>query len=414
MAVAAQVFYSGIMTHGHISNLQGVSASDMNDRARFLSIDERDIRYIRAMRPVVERHIDRMLDRFYAHVMKFEETKRKFRTKAIMEHARSAQRAHWLEYVFRGEFDVEYANKAVQIGAAHVKIGLTPQWYLGGYLLVLNLLDEVCRRRYFLRPRARRHALEAVHKAVFMDIDLAITSYQALRDDLMLNMAQKIVGVSRNLSTDTSNQAAAVEELSARMKDMVQAMISNNAHAEETRTLANENTTQAHQGLAAVQSTVEAMRHIAEKVEVIEGIARNTNILSLNASIEAARSGEAGKGFAVVATEVGRLAENTRVAARDISELARQSTHAAEQAGALIDEIVASIERTAELVQKIASDSQEQREGGEDIDRALGELDSTIQNTARIAEHLAALARDMASQNYEESSEDQKALPAGH
>jgi len=258
-----------------------------------------------------------------------------------------------------------------------------------------------------------------VHKAVFLDIDLAITSYQALRDDLMLQMARKIVGVSRNLSTDTSNQAAAVEELSARMKDMVSAMISNNTHAEETRTLANENTTQAHQGLTAVQSTVEAMRRIAEKVEVIEGIARNTNILSLNASIEAARSGEAGKGFAVVATEVGRLAENTRVAARDISELARQSTHAAEQAGALIDEIVASIERTAELVQKIASDSQEQREGGEDIDRALAELDATVQNTARIAENLSSLADDMAARKWddtdeEESSDHPRALPPGH
>lgn len=407
------------MKHGHAQTTQVISAAEMSDRVRFLDITERDIRYIHAMRPVVERHIDRMLDRFYAHVMKFEETKRKFRTQAIMDHARSAQRAHWLEYVFRGKFDVDYANKAVQIGSAHVKIGLTPQWYLGGYLLVLNLLDQVCRRRYRFRPRARRHALEAVHKAVFLDIDLAITSYQALRDDLMLQMARKIVGVSRNLSTDTSNQAAAVEELSARMKDMVSAMISNNTHAEETRTLANENTTQAHQGLTAVQSTVEAMRRIAEKVEVIEGIARNTNILSLNASIEAARSGEAGKGFAVVATEVGRLAENTRVAARDISELARQSTHAAEQAGALIDEIVASIERTAELVQKIASDSQEQREGGEDIDRALAELDATVQNTARIAENLSLLADDMAARKWddtdeEESSDHPKALPPGH
>jgi len=371
--------------------------TEISSRLQFLDVTEYDRALVRAMKRPVERNIDRMLDRFYAHVMEFEKTRRMFPNEAVMQHARSAQRAHWLEFVFEARLDQEYAERVVRIGAAHVRIGLTPQWYLGGYLLVLNLLVELCRKRYRFRPRRMHHTIRAIQKVVFLDIDLAITAYQRLRDESALEMAHNIVEVSEQLSTDTSGQAANVQELSANMEEIAGRIGKNSENAQTTQKIASENSERASTGLSAVRETVDAMRRISEQIDTIEGIARNTNMLALNAAIEAARAGEAGKGFGVVATEVARLAEHTRNAAGQIVELAENSTATAERAGASIEEIVAEIEKTAELVSEIADGSVEQRNGAESIKRALANLDGTIQNSAGIAEKLAGLAKEMAS-----------------
>lgn len=373
--------------------------SSIRTRLSFLSITDRDISLVRSMRGPVARNIDRMLDAFYGHVMEYEQTRQKFTSPAIMDHARQAQRQHWLDYVFQARLDDEYAQRVLRIGAAHVRIGLTPQWYLGGYLLVLNLLTALCRRRYRFQPRRMIHTLQAIQKVIFLDIDLAITAYQELRDKEAQEMADRIVEVSRSLSSDATGQAASVEELSASMQQMVATIGQNSENAQKTGTIADTNKDHAEEGLSAVRNTIAAMQEIAERIGVIDEIARNTNILSLNAAIEAARSGEAGKGFAVVAMEVGRLAERTREAAGEIVERARSSTDAARQAGDLIENIVQEIRNTADLIREIAGASREQRAGAEEVNRALNDLDVTIQSTAAIAEKLVAMAAEMAERD---------------
>jgi methyl-accepting chemotaxis protein len=160
----------------------------------------------------------------------------------------------------------------------------------------------------------------------------------------------------------------------------------------------------AREGGQAVESTVEAMKDISEKINVIEEIARNTNLLALNAAIEAARAGEHGKGFAVVASEVRKLAERSQKAAGEIGELSKSSVAIAEKAGEMLGKIVPDIQKTAELVQEISASSKEQNAGAEQINKSILQLEQVIQQNASAADQMASAVTEQSGQVEEMAS----------
>ena len=214
-------------------------------------------------------------------------------------------------------------------------------------------------------------------------------------------MSAGIAGVSsssQQLSQGATEQAASAEEVSASVEEMSANIKQNADNAIQTERIAAKAAKDAGEGAKAVRDTVAAMRQIAEKIAIIEDIARQTNMLSLNASIEAARAGEHGKGFAVVASEVGKLAERSRAAAGEISGLSAMSVDVAERAGAMLDGMVPDIQRTAELVQEISVASREQDSGAQQIAKAIGQLDSVIQHNASLSEEFSATSEQIAGQ----------------
>ncbi|MGX2032318.1 methyl-accepting chemotaxis protein [Methylocaldum gracile] len=210
--------------------------------------------------------------------------------------------------------------------------------------------------------------------------------------------SEEVSATAQSLSQASSEQAASVEETSAAVEEMSASINQNAENARVTDGMAGKASTEAKEGGEAVQSTVEAMRQIAQRIGIIDDIAYQTNLLALNAAIEAARAGDHGKGFAVVAAEVRKLAERSQVAAQEIGELADSSVKLAEKAGKLLDDIVPSIAKTSDLVQEIAAASNEQSAGVNQIATAMMQLNQITQQNASSSEELAATAEEMSSQ----------------
>jgi len=216
--------------------------------------------------------------------------------------------------------------------------------------------------------------------------------------DTLASSSQEISTTAQTLSQSAIEQASGVEMTTSSVEQLNASVQQNTENAQVTEQIATKSAEEAEQGGRAVTETVDAMKNIAKKISLIEDIAYKTNLLSLNAAIEAASAGDHGKGFAVVAAEVRKLAESSRITAEEINILASDSVDIAEKAGGLITNVVPEISRTSDLVQEISAASTEQSSGIAQISEAMSRLDTATQQNASASEELAATSEEMSGQ----------------
>ena len=170
---------------------------------------------------------------------------------------------------------------------------------------------------------------------------------------------------------------------------------------------ATEVTNSSNQGHALATKTATSMQNINEKVAVIneaigviDQISFQTNILSLNAAVEAATAGEAGKGFAVVAQEVRNLAARSADAANEIKDLVEVATTQAQQGSKIASDMIngyeelnKNITETTQLIDSVAKDSSIQKEKIEQINDEIFKIDKATQDSAKVAKETNIVAQ---------------------
>ena len=211
-----------------------------------------------------------------------------------------------------------------------------------------------------------------------------------------------------NLANKANAQAASLEETAAALEEITGITKNNTQNAHKMSNLSKDVKDSVILGENLANKTAFSMDEINAKVEaineaieVIDQIAFQTNILSLNAAVEAATAGEAGKGFAVVAQEVRNLANRSAEAAKEIKDLVENATSKTNDGKKISDEMKVGynnlnklISETIDIIQDVSIASSEQLKGIEQINDAVSILDRVTQENASEASNVALIANE--------------------
>ncbi len=209
--------------------------------------------------------------------------------------------------------------------------------------------------------------------------------------ELLLNV-DKLNLSSNEAAASLEETAAALEEITSNVRNNTQNIAQMAKLSSEVTKLANDGENFANQTTVAMDEINNQVNLVNEAISIIDNIAFQTNILSLNAAVEAATAGEAGKGFAVVAQEVRNLASRSAEAAQDIKTIVENATIKANQGKSIATNMIGgykelnhSISQTINLINDIQNASKEQLSGIEQINDAVTQLDRQTQQNASIA-----------------------------
>jgi methyl-accepting chemotaxis protein len=224
------------------------------------------------------------------------------------------------------------------------------------------------------------------------------TQFKKNADALRSNM--------EHLSTNITTQATILEETSASVEEITSSVRNNSIDVDKMLKYSNELTISVKSGYESAKNSAELMdrindktKSIEEAISIIDQIAFQTNILSLNAAVEAATAGEAGRGFAVVAAEVRNLASRSAEAAREIKLLVGSATQEANNGKNASTEMIKeydglneNIQKTKQIIENISASLKEQERGIEQVNVAIADLDSATQQNALKAQETREIA----------------------
>lgn len=279
---------------------------------------------------------------------------------------------------------------------ASIKLTILPPWWETWWfritaIIVVLLGVVVFIRLRTLKLRQNQKILEDKVRKATADVKARNAKLAEAREKLkniMDDVKFQLGDASKELLNASNNQAATAEEVSASMEQMSSEISENAAVTEQVLLNVKKVEDEANESVEIVSSTLSSISDVSEGIGFISEFARMTNLLSLNAAIEAARAGVHGRSFSVVASQVKKLADQSAEVAINIKKLSEKGLQLSQSANSKIINLQKYILEIVNAINEINNTSQNQSIGAVNINEAMQQMSVYISNTSGLASKL--------------------------
>jgi heme-based aerotactic transducer len=300
----------------------------------YIGITEQDLSYLHEQQEHFAAVTDIVVDRLYDHVIEQPELVGILNENTTIERLKETQRWYFMSMV-GGKIDMEFIQRRLVIGNIHSRIGLTTDWYLGTYMVYLDMAIQSFQR---LVPEKWTKIILTLSKMFNLDSQLVLEAYNS-------DEKRKIQHISDQRQEMLSKVNKSVQDLASMMVEL-------SSSSQSVADTANDTAELQEKALTKVVTLRSKINDISEVGTLLQEVSDQTHLLGLNAAIEAAHAGELGLGFGVVADEIRKLATHSKDSIKEIKITLNDISK-------VLHEIMGDSENTTRLAREQAASSQE-------------------------------------------------------